>query len=103
MENIRVHTFRTDGGGELVNTVLETFLNQKGCQLQLTAMRTPEQNPVAERAMRTIKEGVRCMLMDADLAPEFWEDAAEYFIFMKNRTMHKGTKPTGKTPYEAYR
>ena len=95
--------FQTDGGTEFVTKTLAHYLETRGCHLKLTAAGTPEQNPVAERSVRTIKEGVRTMLIDADLDEAFWQDAAQYFVEILNVTANKKTKPIGQTPYEAYK
>jgi len=43
---------------------------------QTTAPYTLEQNGVAERFNRTLKQKVRCMLVEAQLGEEFWAEAA---------------------------
>ena len=102
-QGFTLETFQTDGGTEFTNEVLRDFLRIHGCKVKLTATGHPQQNPVAERSIRTIKEGVRCALMGADLHPMFWEDAAEYFVQVLNVTANKATLPQGQTPHEAYR
>jgi hypothetical protein len=49
--------------------------------------------------MRTILDSTRSNIIDSNLPPEFWEDAAQAFIYVANR----GYKPSlGMSPYEAW-
>lgn len=103
MENetgLTIKTLRTDNGGEFVNNTMRTFLKKHGIKHELTVPYTPEQNGVAERANRTIIEKVRCMLNDASLSLNYWAEAANTAVYIKNRTPTRAVR--NKTPEEAW-
>jgi len=61
----------------------------------------PHQNGVAERANRTIGEGVTALLKESRLPPSFWGYALNAFVYahMRSPTAAISTK---KTPYELW-
>jgi transposase InsO family protein len=65
----------TDGGGEFVNKALTEILTQAGIQHNISPPYTPQHNGFAERANRTIIEMTRTLMMQANLAPEWWGEA----------------------------
>ncbi|GBN86377.1 Retrovirus-related Pol polyprotein from transposon TNT 1-94 [Araneus ventricosus] len=62
-----------------------------GIKMERTSVYTPEQNGVAERFNRTAVEGIRSMLQDSGLKPQFWAEALLTFVHVKNRCVHKLT------------
>lgn len=95
-----VKVLRSDGGGEFDNRAISQFCEEKGIRAQMTTARTPEQNGAAERAVRTIKEGTRTLLIDSGLSNKYWGAAAKNFAYVRNRTR---TATTGdKTPIELF-
>jgi hypothetical protein len=95
-----VKVLRSDGGGEFDNRAISQFCEEKGIRAQMTTARTPEQNGAAERAVRTIKEGTRTLLIDSGLSNKYWGAAAKNFAYVRNRTR---TAKTGeKTPIELF-
>eukprot|EP00171_Calliarthron_tuberculosum_P017819 IDg17819t1 len=69
----KIRVLRSDGGGEYISTEFLTFLEEHGIQHQKTCAYTPQQNGVAERMNRTLKELVRAMLHHKAVGVEFWE------------------------------
>ncbi|POW10838.1 hypothetical protein PSTT_05755 [Puccinia striiformis] len=65
----------TDRGGEFCNKSLSDFLKIEGIQHNVSPPYTPQHNGLAERANRTIIEMTRCMLMQANVAPQWWGEA----------------------------
>jgi transposase InsO family protein len=65
----------SDGGGEFCNNALSAILTENGIVHNVSPPYTPQNNGVAERANRTILDMARCMLMQANLAPEWWGEA----------------------------
>ena len=61
---------------------------------------TPQQNGVAERKNRSLKEMVTCMIEARDLSPKLWAEAISCAAHIQNRASHKSVK--GMTPYEAW-
>ena len=59
---------------------------------------TPQQNGVAKRKNRALKEMETCMLEAKDLNPKIWDKAIKCDAYIQNRSPHKFLD--GKTPYE---
>ena len=57
---------------------------------------TPELNAIAERVNRTMVEGARAMLIQADLPLCLWPYAIKHVMYVRNRVPHTAT---GATPY----
>lgn len=99
-QNKRIKILRTDNGGEFCSGEMENYLVKEGIIHQKTNAYTPEQNGVCERANRTVVEKARCLLFDAKLEKQFWAEAANTAVYLKNRSI---TSSLGnKTPYEAW-
>ena len=62
-KNIQI--FRSDNGGEFVNTHMKLFLQSKGIIHQTTCPHTPEQNGVTERKNRILLEMIRALLIES--------------------------------------
>ena len=60
---------------------------------------TPQQNGVAERKNRSLKEMATCMMEDKILPPKFWAEAINYTSYIQNRVPQK--QLDGMTPFEA--
>ena len=67
---------------------------------QLTALGTPQQNGVAERRNRTLKEMANCMLQSKGLGLSFWAEAINCANYIINRTPTKVLNNI--TPEEAW-
>ncbi|MBW0539505.1 hypothetical protein O181_079220 [Austropuccinia psidii MF-1] len=74
--------------------------SQLWCDQLLTAPYTPQQNPFAERANRTLFERVRCLLSDSWLDHSWWGEAAATAAYLLNRT--PVSSQDFKTPYERF-
>jgi hypothetical protein len=98
--DLPVKTIRSDNGGEFVNHRVRDFLKEKGIVQELTTPYTPEQNGVAERSFRTIKEGTRTLLLQANLKPKYWASAAKTFVYTRNKTLSTSLKDG--TPEERF-
>ena len=96
-----IQELHVDGGGEFVNKALEQHCNQHGIHIRTTIRHTSEQNSIAETIIRRIWQGIRCLLMQANLPIRYWAHAAEFFTFLHNRTPHRATLPCTNTPYYA--
>ncbi|GKD92214.1 putative ribonuclease H-like domain-containing protein, partial [Tanacetum coccineum] len=71
---------------------------KKGIKKEFSVARTPQQNGVAERKIRTLIEAARTMLADSLLPIPFWAEAVNTACYVLNRVLV--TKPQNKTPYE---
>ena len=78
----------------------DQFCAAAGIHRQHTIRDEPHQNGVAERANRTLAEGITTMLNEAHLPASFWWDAAAAFVHAHNRSPTSAV--SGKTPYELW-
>ncbi|KAK4701332.1 putative transposase, partial [Phenoliferia sp. Uapishka_3] len=100
---IRVKRIYSDPGGEYVGGEMLEWMDEKGIEHVMGAAGKHKDNPYAERANRTMVEGTRCMLIDANLVERFWSAAIRYRTWLYNRLFNKaGEMPfkeaTGKLP-----
>jgi IS30 family transposase len=98
--DMKIKTFRSNNGGEFVSKKFDNFLHECGIQRQTSAPYTPQQNGVAERANRTIMECVRSMIPTQGLDLEFWAEAVNTVVYIKNQCPTKAFE--SKTPQEAW-
>jgi hypothetical protein len=93
-------TVRADNGGELAGSTAfcQTVANN-GYLVEPTAPDASNQNGLAERPHKTLKERVRCLLYTAGLGIVFWADALLHAVWLYNRTWHSSLD---KTPFQAY-
>ncbi|GJW59596.1 zinc finger, CCHC-type containing protein [Tanacetum coccineum] len=91
-----IKVLRTDRGGEYYDPV---YFQSTGIIHQTTAPYTPQQNGVAERKNRTLKEMVNSMLSYSGLSEGFWGEAMLTACYILNRTPNKNNK---QTPYEIW-
>ncbi|GJV42668.1 zinc finger, CCHC-type containing protein [Tanacetum coccineum] len=91
--SITIFVLRTNRGSEYYDPV---YLQSTGIIHQTTAPYTSQQNGVAERKNKTLKEMVNSMLSYSRLSEGFWGEAIFYIL---NRTPNKNSK---QTPYEIW-
>ncbi|GJV91999.1 putative ribonuclease H-like domain-containing protein [Tanacetum coccineum] len=97
----KVKVIRSDNGTEFKNSVMNQFCEMKGIKREFSVARTPQQNGVAERKKRTLREAVRTMFVDSKLPTTFWAEAVNTACYVLNRVLV--IKPHSKTPYELIR
>lgn len=95
-QNGLIKTLRTDRGGEYYDPV---FFQSVGIIHETTIPYTPQQNGVAERKNRTLKEMVNSMLSYSGLSEGFWGEAMLTACYLLNRVPNKRNKTT---PYELW-
>ncbi|KAI3507960.1 hypothetical protein L1887_22957 [Cichorium endivia] len=95
-KNELIKVLRTDRGGEYYDPV---YFESTGIIHQTTAPYTPQQNGVAERKNRTLKEMVNSMLSYSGLSEGFWGEAMLTAFYILNRTPNKKSKAS---PYEIW-
>jgi hypothetical protein len=93
-----IKILRDDKGGEYIGKEFDEFCAEHGIQRQHSVRARPQQNGVAERANRTMEQGIITMLHQAGLPLSFWGEALAAFVHVWNRT--PTTAVPGKTPYE---
>nr|GFA67975.1 retrovirus-related Pol polyprotein from transposon TNT 1-94 [Tanacetum cinerariifolium] len=89
---------RTDNGTEFKNQLLKVYFDSVGISHQMSFVRTPQQNGLAERRNRTLVEAARTMLIFSRAPLFLWAEAIATVCFTQNRSIiHRRFK---KTPYE---
>ena len=68
ISGIKIKILRYDNGGDYVSNELLYIFSQSGIQVQHSIPYTPQQNGVAERKNRSLKEMTTCMLESKKLA-----------------------------------
>lgn len=96
----KVKRVRSDRGGEYGTTFLKEFCEQNGIIHEVSAPRTPEQNGIAERKNRTLKEMMNVMLISSGLFDNMWGEAILSATYVLNKVPHK---KLDKTPYELWK
>ena len=96
----KIKVLRTDNGKEYVNKNLQQLCEDCGIQMKHSTPYTPQQNGVAERKNRSLKEMETCMIEVRELNPKIWDESISYANHIKNRSFHRSVK--GMTPYEAW-
>ncbi|KAL3623657.1 hypothetical protein CASFOL_032473 [Castilleja foliolosa] len=88
----KVKKLRTDNGLEFVSNEFNTFCREHGIARHKTVRLTPQQNGLAERMNRTLLERVRCMLLGAGVAKQFWGEAVTTACYLINRSPSSAIK-----------
>lgn len=83
MEN-KLKTIQIDGGREWVNHLWNEYCNEMGIVLKPVVPYAHAQNGVVERSIRTIFDGVRCLLAESGLPKSLWAEAAATIIYTQN-------------------
>ncbi len=96
----KLKAIRTDNGGEFTSAKFEAYLKREGVRHELTVLKNPEQNGVAERMNRNLIENTRSMLSNANLPHSFWAEALSTATYLRNRSPTRAV--SGMTPYEAW-
>ena len=94
-----VKRIRCDGGSEFINSTLQRFCTENGIELHYSPARTPQLNGVAERSVRTLKDGGRTLLTHAGVPKKFWVAAVKHYVYLWNRS--RVSDNTHLTPFEA--
>jgi hypothetical protein len=81
---IKLKRMRSDNGMEFVNNIIHSFCQRNGIIHETTVPYTPEQNGIAESAIRVRFEMVRCMLHSAGMDLQYWGDAFMYAVHICN-------------------
>jgi len=85
-----------DGGGEYKSKELRDWFKQKGIKFQETCSESSNQNAGAERAIRTVNDIMITLLVGANAAEYFWDEALQYATILNNIIIHQGYS---KSPY----
>lgn len=95
----KIKIIRSDRGGEYEAPFAE-FCSQHGIIHQTTAPYSPQQNGIAERKNRTLKEMMNAMLISSGAPRNLWGEALFSANYILNKLLHK---KLNKTPYELWK
>nr|GEU33137.1 hypothetical protein [Tanacetum cinerariifolium] len=87
IKDLKVKIIRCDNVGEFRNKEMNDFCLRKGIKREFSNARTPQQNEVAKRRIRTLIEAARTMLADAKLPVTFWAEAINTACYVQNRVL----------------
>ncbi|KAI3728565.1 hypothetical protein L6452_17203 [Arctium lappa] len=96
--NKKIKVVRSDKGGEYVSPFAE-FCSNNGIRHEFTAPYSPQQNGMAERKNRTLKEMVNAMLISSGLSQNMWGEAILSANYLLNKIPRK---EKDETPYELW-
>lgn len=99
--NLKLVTLYCDNGGEYLSTEMKNYCSEKGITYHLTTPRTPQQNGVSERMVRTVTEKARSMIHGAKLDKMFWGEAVLTAVNLINISPTRALK-LSKTPFEMW-
>ena len=97
--NKKIKMIRSDRGGEYEFSFQEICL-ENGIIHQMTASYTPQQNGVAERKNRTLKEMMNALLLSSGLPQNLWGEAVLTATQILNRVHYSKTQII---PYEKWK
>ena len=83
--NCKMSALRADGGGEFVSIKLRNFCKERGIQIRYATPYLHEENGLAERGWRTLVTMKDALLIDSELAIDFWAEAMETANYLRNR------------------
>ncbi|GJX26750.1 pol polyprotein [Tanacetum coccineum] len=92
----KIKVVRSDRGGEYVAPFAE-LCAKHGIRHEFTAPYSPQQNGIAERKNRTLKEMVTAMLISSGMSQDMWGEAILTATYLLNKIPHKDKE---ETPYE---
>ncbi len=80
----KIKMLRSNNGGEFVSKKFDAFLTKCGIQRQTSAPYSSQQKGVAKHANRTIMECARSKILAQGLELEFWGEAVNTAVYIKN-------------------
>ena len=83
-----IKVLRSDRGGEYDSSIFDELCAKFGIIHQTTAPYTPQQNGIAKRKNRTLKDMVNAMLVSSGLPQNLWGEAVLTANFILNRVPH---------------
>lgn len=93
-----VKVFRSDNGGEFLNSTCHDFFVMHGIIYQRSCPHTPQQNRVVERKHRHLLETARAIKFQGCLPDRFWGECVEAATYIINRVPLSVLG--NKSPYE---
>ena len=85
----KIKFLMTENGNEYVNNKLQQLCHEIGIQMQHFVPYTPQQNGVAERKNRALKEMETCMMEENKLSHKIWDESINCAAYIQNISPHK--------------
>ena len=95
--NKNIKILKSDRGGEYESNDFSELCAKFDIIHQSTAPYTPQQNGIAERKNRTLKEMINSMLVSSEAPQNLWGEALLTANYILNRVPHK---KLGLIPFE---
>lgn len=83
--NIRVCIIHTDSD-EYNSDAAAEYFSHTGIAWEPSVPNAQQQNGVVERHMRTVVEGARAQMIDANLPIKLWAESINTMVYIKNRS-----------------
>lgn len=105
-QELRVQTgrpllkIRSDRGTEFVNQQILDWCSQEGVKPQTSCSYWHQQNGVAERSIRTLKDRAKAMMFQAGAPKSMWTEAIQHAAYVSNFLPVEGKQHV--TPHEAF-
>jgi len=97
---INITELRTDGGGEYIDSTLQTWLTSQGITWTPSTPYTPEENSISERTIQKLMNATRAMIKASGLSNSQWCYVLETAAYLANRTVHQALG-NNMSPFEA--
>jgi hypothetical protein len=95
-----IKRIQSDGAGENTSNEQIKWCRERGIRMTTSNADTPQQNGLAESAVKKIKTMAATMLAHSNLGSAFWLDAVKYAANIINRIFTRSLK--NATPYEVF-
>jgi len=93
----KIKRLRTDRGGEHETNSLTAFCEKNDIIHEVSASHTPQQNGIAKRKSKTLKEMMNVMLLSLGLLDNMWGEVVLSTCYILNGVLHE---KLDQTPYE---
>ena len=81
-------TVQSDGASEYLDGKLAAFFVERGILHQVSNPHQQFQNAISEKFVDSLGKGMRTLLLQSQLPPEFWGCAAHYYTDVYNHLPH---------------
>ena len=95
-----VKGLRDDKGGEYMSNEFDAYLKECGISRQHSVRNRPQQNGVAERTNRTLRERITALLSEAGLSKAYWAECLASLVHVLDRCPTAAVH--GSTPFERW-
>ncbi|GAA5895970.1 hypothetical protein JCM6882_005575 [Rhodosporidiobolus microsporus] len=92
-------TLTTDQGSEFMGSEFQAIFRREGVNHRTSIVYTPQQNGLAERAVRAVKTATTILLADANLSARYWAETFYWALTVINHLPYSPNK--GETPYHS--